>query len=342
MTLHIVAVDGLSTTAQDIRLALGALLVPRLDIGARTGVLYGLTVTALPTPGWKVRVAVGAAVVRAATAAGGAPIMVNDDVYTADVDPSTSQPRRDLVVMRWYSETTALESRGVRIEVVKGTPAASDPAAPAVPSNAIVLAELTIGANAASVGTNAIVPRRQFTSALGGITPSLSAGDVDGIYVGQYRDRTDTGEQERWNGSSWQVTASPNWQAYTPTWTADTNNVSRQNGTLTGRYNRVGRTCHVRIELVAGSQTRFGTGGYRWALPFPAASGGGRQIMQALLQSGSYYNVGAAFVGSGDDTAQALFPSGNANDADVASSTVPIPWVAGMRLVIQGTYETAQ
>lgn len=57
---------------------------------------------------------------------------------------------------------------------------------------------------------------------------------------------------------------------YTPTWTASTTNPVIGNGTLVGKYLRIGKMCYVRIRLQIGSTTTTGSGSWRFALPFTA------------------------------------------------------------------------
>src|SRR5579859_7220429 len=58
------------------------------------------------------------------------------------------------------------------------------------------------------------------------------------------------------------------WTAYTPSWTGVTN-PSIGNGTLLGRYVLMNKLLLVRITMMAGSTTTFGTG--NWAFSLPAA-----------------------------------------------------------------------
>lgn len=58
------------------------------------------------------------------------------------------------------------------------------------------------------------------------------------------------------------------WTSYTPAWTSSGVAPVLGNGTLTGQYFRVGKTAHVRIRLVPGTTTTFGTGNYYFSTPF--------------------------------------------------------------------------
>jgi hypothetical protein len=77
-------------------------------------------------------------------------------------------------------------------------------------------------------------------------------------------------------------------ETYTPTWTASTTNPTLNNGTLSGRYFRINKMVFVQIYLQIGSTTNVGSGSYRWALPFTAAS----PIAFFLsIGSGRYYDA---------------------------------------------------
>lgn len=64
------------------------------------------------------------------------------------------------------------------------------------------------------------------------------------------------------------------WTAFTPQWVGAGANPSVGNGSLTGRYKLIGKTCHVEIQLVIGtSGVNGGIGAWSWFLPpFPAAA----------------------------------------------------------------------
>lgn len=56
--------------------------------------------------------------------------------------------------------------------------------------------------------------------------------------------------------------------AYTPTWVSSGTQPAIGNGLLTGRYVKIGSLQYIGIILIAGSTTSFGTGAYRFSLPF--------------------------------------------------------------------------
>jgi hypothetical protein len=56
--------------------------------------------------------------------------------------------------------------------------------------------------------------------------------------------------------------------SYNVVWTAETGTVSLGNGSLIGKYRRVGSMVLVNIRLVIGSTTSQGTGTWNWSPPF--------------------------------------------------------------------------
>lgn len=64
------------------------------------------------------------------------------------------------------------------------------------------------------------------------------------------------------------------WQTYTPTWTGATTNPVIGNGTISGRYMKIEKTCHVIIALSFGSTTTGGASTLSLSLPAASISGG--------------------------------------------------------------------
>lgn len=62
------------------------------------------------------------------------------------------------------------------------------------------------------------------------------------------------------------------WTDYTPTWVTSGTQPSIGNGTLKGRWTRVGGLIHLRISMVAGTTTTFGTNAWSFGLPVTAAA----------------------------------------------------------------------
>lgn len=130
------------------------------------------------------------------------------------------------------------------------------------------------------------------------------------------------------------------WTVYTPTWTASTN-PSLGNGTLTGRYMKIGRTVLCEIILTTGSTTTYGSGQYAFGLPVQAASSGVDAIGSARLTAGATY-IGTTFTASGSQTAVPTFP-GSSTPATGANMTptAPATLAAGHVLRLTVVYEAA-
>lgn len=131
------------------------------------------------------------------------------------------------------------------------------------------------------------------------------------------------------------------WVAYTPVWTAVTTNPVIGNGTLLGRYKRIGKTVLFRVQIVAGSTTTGGSGNYSVSLPL-AAHASGRQIVTGdVVYAGGPIIVRGRIEASG--TSAALWVPGTTAGSYERGLTgaVPAALAAGVTLVVEGAYEAA-
>lgn len=124
------------------------------------------------------------------------------------------------------------------------------------------------------------------------------------------------------------------WQDYTPVWTAVTTNPVLGNGTLIGKYIRTGRKVTVIINLQPGTTTTFGSGGWRFSLPFRIQRGVG--LAHALDAGTARY---AATLLSATATTILLWQADLATGTEFAAAT-PFTWTSGDILDIEYTYET--
>ncbi|MFI8962043.1 hypothetical protein ACIGO8_08000 [Streptomyces sp. NPDC053493] len=131
------------------------------------------------------------------------------------------------------------------------------------------------------------------------------------------------------------------WTSYTPTWTASTTNPVLGNGSLTGVYMKVGRTCHVQVELSCGTTTTYGSGNWSLGLPFTSTNSGGLRIGVAQA-SGSIRAAGQVTVNTSASTFGLWFPAtGSVSNLSAATATVPYTWASTNFLRCSFTYETA-
>lgn len=65
------------------------------------------------------------------------------------------------------------------------------------------------------------------------------------------------------------------WIPYTPVWGSTGTAPTIGNGSLSGRYKLLGKSCTAVFEQVNGTTTTFGSGTYSWTVPFTSANPGG-------------------------------------------------------------------
>jgi hypothetical protein len=131
------------------------------------------------------------------------------------------------------------------------------------------------------------------------------------------------------------------WTAYTPVWTATTTNPVIGNGTLQGKYKRIGKTVLFRVKVVMGSTTTYGSGQMRWSLPFAphadyvtwASMQGNGYVQDTSAPSNLYRNLAAHAASAGcfltDDAGNQL------------SAVVPFTFANGDTIYLAGAYEAA-
>ena len=128
------------------------------------------------------------------------------------------------------------------------------------------------------------------------------------------------------------------WTVYSVVWTAATTNPAIGNGTLVGRYARIGKSVTYGVRLKAGSTTTFGSGVWYFSLPFQA-------VNNTVLYCGSFhiYDAGTtrysgiALV-SPNETEITRFARDNTG-AWQLHSTNPMTWAENDELDFTITYE---
>ena len=132
------------------------------------------------------------------------------------------------------------------------------------------------------------------------------------------------------------------WTNYTPTWTSTGTQPVVNNGTLTGRFARVGDTILVQIKLTAGSTTTYGTGSYSFSLPLTAAGNAdclGDVFVGDSSVGSAGYSTGLAFIAASATTVSCYV--GATGATSVMSNTVPQTFASGDRIWIAAVYEAA-
>ncbi|MEU7293325.1 hypothetical protein AB0A76_08995 [Streptomyces exfoliatus] len=131
------------------------------------------------------------------------------------------------------------------------------------------------------------------------------------------------------------------WTAYVPIWTAATTNPNLSNGTIVGKYRKIGRLVNFQIDLTMGSTTTYGTGAWSITLPFQAAASSGSRVGNAQALGASRFG-GQVVISPGANGVGAFFPaSSGVSNYSSAATGVPFAWATGNELRITGCYESA-
>ena len=134
------------------------------------------------------------------------------------------------------------------------------------------------------------------------------------------------------------------WTSYTPTWTSDSTPPSLGNGTLTGAYKVIGKTCFVRVRLVWGTTTTNGTGVFYFDLPVSASTSWGIQMPASILDNGNaWYQATANGEYGGFTNKVALIgqSAGGANSSQGVAFNFPIGFSNLDSIQFAGSYEIA-
>lgn len=127
------------------------------------------------------------------------------------------------------------------------------------------------------------------------------------------------------------------WTNYTPTWTATTTAPVLGNGTLNGRYTKIGKTIVGDILLAMGSTTTYGSGGWSLSLPFSCASSSIRYGGSwAVVDAGTTNYAGSLFIVAGSSTVGFFVRDAGPN---FFSNTLPHTWASGDTLYLSFAYE---
>ena len=166
--------------------------------------------------------------------------------------------------------------------------------------------------------------------------------------IGNFTNATHT-HQTSAQGGGLDATAALNaaWTTYTPTWTSAGTAPAIGNGTLTGRYVKIGNIVHVRFTMIAGGTTTFGsTNNWTFALPVAATTSAPTFFGAGLVKTGTVnkvVSVVGAVVGASTmslDVASGFADGTAAADGFIDNAT-PAAYTTSASIVFSGTYEAA-
>lgn len=126
------------------------------------------------------------------------------------------------------------------------------------------------------------------------------------------------------------------WVDYTPVWSCVSGAAPVVgNGTLVGRYCRMGDVVTALIVLTGGSTTTWGGGKWRFTLPVTAAN----SLYEVGVSIASDFSPSVGYVGNCQIVTGLLNVTGyNTAGYDAA---IPITWATSDRLQLQITYKAA-
>jgi hypothetical protein len=127
------------------------------------------------------------------------------------------------------------------------------------------------------------------------------------------------------------------WQSYTPAWTANTGTPSLGNGTITGKYFRLGKMVIVNISLTFGSTTSA-AGTSTWYISLPITSAGLGHGVWTAYDSGVKYHTGILQVFTGATRINSFYAS---DGQGYLSETRPHTWKANDYLNFTAIYQVA-
>lgn len=136
------------------------------------------------------------------------------------------------------------------------------------------------------------------------------------------------------------------WTSYTPTWTGATTNPVYGNASVSAAWTKIGKTVFVRMYLIMGSTTTYGSGFWSWSLPsgqsaqsVPGFSG--KALWSAIAAAndfGTAVVTGIAKVSSGSSVFQVTGIGGN---GDPWAATFPFTWTTSDEIFASFSYEAA-
>lgn len=134
------------------------------------------------------------------------------------------------------------------------------------------------------------------------------------------------------------------WASFVPNFTASVTDPVIGDGTVLGKYKQIGKTVFLKINIVMGNSTTFGSGNYNISLPVTAKDNSGIILPATYLQNGTGYFLGSAineYDGSNSHVTLMAIDSTTPAMATTVSPSVPFTWASTDTIHISGSYEAA-
>lgn len=132
------------------------------------------------------------------------------------------------------------------------------------------------------------------------------------------------------------------WTSYTPTIRTNGGTVTLGNGSSTGAYKQIGKTCFFRAKFTVGSSTSIGANEILIGLPVQAASTDFNFAGAALDAGNAWYEITGVgrYLGSTTEFAMIGKSSGTGSSAQGVSNSFPLSFLDGDYITVSGSYET--
>jgi hypothetical protein len=129
---------------------------------------------------------------------------------------------------------------------------------------------------------------------------------------------------------------------YTVTWASSGTQPSIGNGTLTGRYLKMGTFVWAFVAMTVGSSTTYGTGSYTWSLPFTSQSYPAHSPWPMFVGSGLVRDVSASQYHPPTTTPNFIITHGGSAFGTIPSfnSTTPMTWANGDTITMNCLYQS--
>lgn len=133
------------------------------------------------------------------------------------------------------------------------------------------------------------------------------------------------------------------WTSYTPSLATNGGTITLGNGSSTGAYKLIGKTCHFRAKFTVGSTTSIGANEILIGLPVQAASIDYTFAGAALDNGNAWYEITGVgrYIGSTTQFAMIAKSAGTGSSAQGVSNSFPLSFLDGDYITISGTYEAA-
>lgn len=131
------------------------------------------------------------------------------------------------------------------------------------------------------------------------------------------------------------------WTAFVPVWESTGVDPVLGNGSIAGRYRKVGKSLDITIVLTMGTTTTYGAIVWYFLLPAGLTSGPLNQFIPAQFRQAAIRH-GHVYIDPGQTGLILLVDNGQAGGTlTYPTATVPSAWASGHKIIVSGRIEVA-